>query len=221
MDIPSPFEVEPREVEKHNEDEQKKQRKDAAVVRGQETASNSSEVTSNTEGSGQVQLRRRKVGMARQMPIEGEIESTAEDGSVTTDESHQRAPNARGSNEARIHGNEEINQIRLNETSASLAAALEVVEERIMIEDKYLFFYFLRIMNNIYLFILMQIIYKNKKNIEDSLASYLSQKFLFSSHVFSFMCCSSVKESKSTVNILDDIGSMFDDLADQLDAMLD
>lgn len=28
-------------------------------------------------------------------------------------------------------------------------------------------------------------------------------------------------ENKSTVNILDDIGNMFDDLADQLDAMLD
>lgn len=32
---------------------------------------------------------------------------------------------------------------------------------------------------------------------------------------------SSVVENKTTVNILDDIGSMFDDLADQLDAMLD
>lgn len=32
---------------------------------------------------------------------------------------------------------------------------------------------------------------------------------------------SSAAESKSTVSILDDIGSMFDDLADQLDAMLE
>lgn len=32
---------------------------------------------------------------------------------------------------------------------------------------------------------------------------------------------SSAVESKSTVSILDDIGSMFDDLADQLDAMLE
>lgn len=33
--------------------------------------------------------------------------------------------------------------------------------------------------------------------------------------------CSSVGEQKSTGSILDDIGSMFDDLADQLDAMLE
>lgn len=32
---------------------------------------------------------------------------------------------------------------------------------------------------------------------------------------------SSAVESKSTGSILDDIGSMFDDLADQLDAMLE
>ena len=32
---------------------------------------------------------------------------------------------------------------------------------------------------------------------------------------------SSVAEQKTTVSILDDIGSMFDDLADQLDAMLE
>ncbi len=32
---------------------------------------------------------------------------------------------------------------------------------------------------------------------------------------------SSLAENKSTVSILDDIGSMFDDLADQLDAMLE
>lgn len=37
----------------------------------------------------------------------------------------------------------------------------------------------------------------------------------------SLICSSSSMENKSTVNILDDIGSMFDDLADQLEAMLD
>lgn len=147
MDIPSPFEAEPQEVEKHNEeDEQKRQKKEATMVRGQETGS-SSEVTRNTEASGQVLPRRRKVGVARQMPIEGEIESTAEDGSVTAEEIQQRAPNARESDEARIHGDEEMNQIRLNETSASLAAALEVVEERIMTEDKYVFFILLHVIN--------------------------------------------------------------------------
>lgn len=35
------------------------------------------------------------------------------------------------------------------------------------------------------------------------------------------VCFSSVVEQKTTVSILDDIGSMFDDLADQLDAMLE
>lgn len=35
-------------------------------------------------------------------------------------------------------------------------------------------------------------------------------------------CCDvSLPSKKTTVSILDDIGSMFDDLADQLDAMLD
>ncbi|XP_059199325.1 caskin-1-like isoform X2 [Centropristis striata] len=65
---------------------------------------------------------------------------------------------------------EEEVQHRLEETSASLAAAVQAVEHKIKEED---------IQN-------------------DSLSS-----------------------KKSTVSILDDIGSMFDDLADQLDAMLD
>ncbi|XP_062999395.1 caskin-1 [Elgaria multicarinata webbii] len=60
---------------------------------------------------------------------------------------------------------------KLEETSASLAAALQAVEEKIKQEDR---------------------------QVADSAA-----------------------ESKSTVSILDDIGSMFDDLADQLDAMLE
>lgn len=141
MDIPSPFEAEPRELDKHNkDDEQKRERKEAAVLRKQETGT-SNEVTRVAEGSGQVLMRRRKVGVARQMPIEGEIESTAEDGAVTAVDIRQGAPNARGSDEARLHGGEEINQMRLDETSASLAAALEVVEERIMTEDKYFFFF--------------------------------------------------------------------------------
>ncbi|XP_027512471.1 caskin-1 isoform X2 [Corapipo altera] len=64
----------------------------------------------------------------------------------------------------------ELAQQKLEETSASLAAALQAVEEKIKQED--------------------------------------SQ-------------ADSAVESKSTVSILDDIGSMFDDLADQLDAMLE
>ncbi|XP_026993735.2 caskin-1 isoform X2 [Tachysurus fulvidraco] len=156
VDIPCPFEAEPQKVEKHSEDDEwKRQMKEVAVVKGQEMAS--TEVTRVTEGSGQVPMRRRKAGVARQMQIEGEIESTTEDSGVTAEEIPQGA----------LHSEEERNQLRLDETSASLAAALEVVEERIMTEDN------------------------------------------------------STMENKSTVNILDDIGSMFDDLADQLDAMLD
>ncbi|KAJ8413530.1 hypothetical protein AAFF_G00080370 [Aldrovandia affinis] len=69
-----------------------------------------------------------------------------------------------------ITGPVEAAQQKLEETSASLAAALQAVEEKIKQED--------------------------------------GQK-------------ESVAEDKSTVSILDDIGSMFDDLADQLDAMLE
>ncbi|XP_075686655.1 caskin-1 isoform X2 [Rhinoderma darwinii] len=68
-------------------------------------------------------------------------------------------------------GGSEAAQQKLEETSASLAAALQAVEEKIKQED--------------------------------------AQKD------------SSSVEEKSTVSILDDIGSMFDDLADQLDAMLE
>ncbi|XP_073504471.1 caskin-1 isoform X9 [Phyllobates terribilis] len=68
-------------------------------------------------------------------------------------------------------GGSEAAQQKLEETSASLAAALQAVEEKIKLED--------------------------------------TQKD------------SSSREEKSTVSILDDIGSMFDDLADQLDAMLE
>ncbi|XP_029110036.1 LOW QUALITY PROTEIN: caskin-1-like [Scleropages formosus] len=68
-------------------------------------------------------------------------------------------------------GGVEAVQQRLEETSASLAAALQAVEEKIRKED----------------------------GLKDNAAS----------------------EEKSTVSILDDIGSMFDDLADQLDAMLE
>ncbi|KAI5616084.1 caskin-1 isoform X1 [Silurus asotus] len=162
MDIPSPFEAEPREVEKYN-DEDEQQGQTEAVVKRQEMENNI-EVTRPTEGSGQMIIRRRKVGVARQMPIEAESESTAGDECVIVERIRQGAPNATGTDEAR---DESINQRWLDETSASLAAAFEVVEETIMTEDK------------------------------------------------------SAKENKSTVNILDDIGSMFDDLADQLDAMLD
>ncbi|XP_036965770.1 caskin-1-like isoform X1 [Acanthopagrus latus] len=70
---------------------------------------------------------------------------------------------------AEVEQKEEV-QHRLEETSASLAAAVQAVEHKIREEDTQ----------------------------NDSLSS-----------------------KKATVSILDDIGSMFDDLADQLDAMLD
>uniref|UniRef100_A0A670JEY0 CASK interacting protein 1 n=1 Tax=Podarcis muralis TaxID=64176 RepID=A0A670JEY0_PODMU len=69
-----------------------------------------------------------------------------------------------------IVSTESVHQ-KLEETSASLAAALQAVEEKIKQEDG--------------------------------------------------QAADSTAESKSTVSILDDIGSMFDDLADQLDAMLE
>ncbi|GLD52237.1 caskin-1-like protein [Lates japonicus] len=74
--------------------------------------------------------------------------------------------------ESQAEGGEQEEEVqhRLEETSASLAAALQAVEHKIKEEDAQ----------------------------NDSLSS-----------------------KKTTVSILDDIGSMFDDLADQLDAMLD
>ncbi|XP_068178222.1 caskin-1 isoform X2 [Antennarius striatus] len=74
-----------------------------------------------------------------------------------------------GETEAQVEEEEQV-QHRLEETSASLAAAVQAVEHKI--------------------------------NKEDAQNDSLSTK-------------------KTTVSILDDIGSMFDDLADQLDAMLD
>ncbi|TTE66786.1 Caskin-2 [Bagarius yarrelli] len=166
VDIPSPFDTESQDVEKHKDDERKRQKKEVAVIKRQEMET-SKDVQGRQEGSGHVLIRGRKVGVARQMPIEGEVESTTECEDVIEEDIQQGVPNVKGSAEARIHGEEKINQLRLDDTSASLAAALEVAEERIVTEDN------------------------------------------------------STIENKSTVNILDDIGSMFDDLADQLDAMLD
>ncbi|KAM9857615.1 uncharacterized protein ACBR49_001227 [Aulostomus maculatus] len=73
---------------------------------------------------------------------------------------------AREEVESNVEQEEEVVQHRLEETSASLAAALQAVEHKIKDED-------------------------------------------------------AQNDKKTTVSILDDIGSMFDDLADQLDAMLD
>ncbi|XP_062865779.1 caskin-1 [Trichomycterus rosablanca] len=156
VDIPSPLETEPCEAENMT---------GGSVIRNQEIEASrvGSDLSRATEGSGEGLIRRRKVGMARQMPIEGDIEGLKHDDGVKSEEVHYTVLEPRGPDRTRIP----VGGVRLDETSASLAAALEVVEEKIKTED------------------------------------------------------SSVMEKKSTVNILDDIGSMFDDLADQLDAMLD
>ncbi|XP_008282621.1 caskin-1-like [Stegastes partitus] len=104
---------------------------------------------------------------------EEEERKRAEDGSVKEPEKKpSRREGSREEGESRVEEAEQEGeaQHRLEETSASLAAALQAVEHTIKEEDTQ----------------------------NDSVSS-----------------------KKATVSILDDIGSMFDDLADQLDAMLD
>ncbi|XP_077061424.1 caskin-1 isoform X4 [Siphateles boraxobius] len=184
VDIPSPLEAELpgvdvqkrlREVEKQREeDESRKQERveEVGIARMERTgliqvdptfqgeqglisgSSAGSHFRETGEGAEPVIMRRRKVGVARQTQVEGE----PQDGVGKTEVESQGLLIAASGNMVKL---------RLEETSASLAAALEVVEEKIKKDD------------------------------------------------------SSIVDNKSTVNILDDIGSMFDDLADQLDAMLD
>ncbi|KAK7166713.1 hypothetical protein R3I93_006468 [Phoxinus phoxinus] len=184
VDIPSPLEVDLpgvdmqkrlREVEKQREeDDSSKQERveEVGIARMERTgliqvdptfqgeqglisgSSAGSHFKETGEGAEPVVMRRRKVGVARQTQVEGE----PQDGGGKTEVESQGLLTA---------GSGNMVQLRLEETSASLAAALEVVEEKIKKDD------------------------------------------------------SSIVDNKSTVNILDDIGSMFDDLADQLDAMLD
>ncbi|XP_058497011.1 caskin-1 isoform X4 [Solea solea] len=103
---------------------------------------------------------------------EEEERKRAEEESPREQEKKPSMEGAREEVECHVEGaeQEEVVQHHLEETSSSLAAALQAVEHKIKEEDA--------------------------KN--DSLSS-----------------------KKTTVSILDDIGSMFDDLADQLDAMLD
>ncbi|XP_051561440.1 caskin-1-like isoform X2 [Myxocyprinus asiaticus] len=183
VDIPGPLEVELpgvevvqkrlREVEKQREEEeirnQDKMDKTGLIqvdpaFEGEQDVisgfSRGSHVTEIGEGVGPMVMRRRKVGVARQTQVEGE----PQDGDGKTElESQGLLKIAETWGSASV----DVAQLRLEETSASLAAALEVVEEKIKKED------------------------------------------------------SSTVDKKSTVSILDDIGSMFDDLADQLEAMLD
>ncbi|XP_076004202.1 caskin-1 isoform X2 [Genypterus blacodes] len=104
--------------------------------------------------------RKRERELKRHMEQEDERRAAEEEKQEKTKEEEEN----------KVEDGEEEAQHKLEETSASLAAALQVVEHKINKEDAQ----------------------------NDSLSS-----------------------KKTTVSILDDIGSMFDDLADQLDAMLD
>uniref|UniRef100_A0A3Q1FTD8 Caskin-1-like n=1 Tax=Acanthochromis polyacanthus TaxID=80966 RepID=A0A3Q1FTD8_9TELE len=112
--------------------------------------------------------RRQEREHKRHKEEEEEERKRAEDGSMKgLEKKPSREEGETGVEEAEQEGG---SQHRLEETSASLAAALQAVEHKIKEEDTQ----------------------------NDSVSS-----------------------KKATVSILDDIGSMFDDLADQLDAMLD
>ncbi|XP_039879637.1 caskin-1-like isoform X1 [Simochromis diagramma] len=112
---------------------------------------------------------RRREREHRRHKEQEEERSRAEDGAL---KELERKSSKSDSVESRAGEGEQEGEVqhRLEETSASLAAALEAVEHQIKEEDTQ----------------------------NDSLSG-----------------------KKATVSILDDIGSMFDDLADQLDAMLD
>ncbi|XP_023126911.2 caskin-1-like isoform X4 [Amphiprion ocellaris] len=126
------------------------------------------EVEEEEERRWEEEERRREREHKRHKEEEEEERKRAEDGSMK--ELEKKPSREEGETEAEEAEQEEGAQHRLEETSASLAAALQAVEHKIKEEDTQ----------------------------NDSVSS-----------------------KKATVSILDDIGSMFDDLADQLDAMLD
>lgn len=160
VDIPGPLEVElagveavqqrQKEVERHRgEEEHKGERKEDRIEGGSQISVSrasgegvgGSDAMSSAEGSGQVVMRRKKMGVARQTQVEGELEGLKQDGSMKAKVVQQGAQEAQEA-ETRVffggHGSEDMTQLRLEETSASLAAALEVVEEKIKKEDKYM-----------------------------------------------------------------------------------
>jgi len=154
VDIPSPLEVEIpgvdmqkklREVEKQREkDEVSKQERveEVGIARMERTGliqvdptfqgeqglisgcSAGSHFKETGEGAEPVVMRRRKVGVARQTQVEGE----PQDGVGKTEVESQGLL---------IAGSGNMVQLKLEETSASLAAALEVVEEKIKKDDRY------------------------------------------------------------------------------------
>ncbi|CAJ0915352.1 unnamed protein product [Ranitomeya imitator] len=100
-------------------------------------------------------------------------------------------------------GGSEAAQQKLEETSASLAAALQAVEEKIKQEDTQKDSLSFQI-----------------SSANSSIATF-TKSCIILEHFLPLNKNTSSLEEKSTVSILDDIGSMFDDLADQLDAMLE
>lgn len=161
VDIPSPLEVELpgldvqkrlRESEKQREDDDmgKQERLDEVgiakmertgliqldpVFQGEQGLISGSSVGSHLieteDGAGPVVMRRRKVGVARQTQVEGE----SQEGDGKTEMEGQgllKIAETGGSSCG------DMMQLRLEETSASLAAALEVVEEKIKKDDRYM-----------------------------------------------------------------------------------
>lgn len=148
VDIPSPLEVELpgvdvqkklREVEKQREEDDGRRQErveEVGIARMERTGLIQVDqmfqglISDTGEGAGPVVMRRRKVGVARQTQVEGE----PQDGEGKTEVESQgllkvaeRGGSALG----------DMVQFRLEETSASLAAALEVVEEKIKKDDRY------------------------------------------------------------------------------------
>ncbi len=220
VDIPSPLEVELpgvdvqnklRAVEKQREEDDGRRQErveEVGIARMERTGliqvdqmfqGEQGLISETGEGAGPVVMRRTKVGVARQTQVEGEPQDR--DGKTEVE--------SQGLLKVAETGGSALGdmvQLRLEETSASLAAALEVVEEKINKDDRY----------------------KHKKNIIFFKSSFFWWRFYLLKYLpfclFRFLFLflfSSIVDNKSTVNILDDIGSMFDDLADQLEAMLD
>lgn len=158
VDIPSPLEVELpgvdmqkrlREVEKQREeDEARKQERveEVGIARLERTgliqidqgeqglisgSSAGSHFRETGEGAEPVVMRRRKVGVARQTQVEGEAQDG--DGKIEVESQGLLIVAETGGSAS---GN--MVQLRLEETSASLAAALEVVEEKIKKDDRYI-----------------------------------------------------------------------------------
>lgn len=137
VDIPSPLEVDLpgveiaqkriKEVEKHEDEVRKLQIDPFEVDQAVNLRSyGESHFMEMGEGAGPVVMKRRKVGVARQT----QVESEPQDGDAEESQGLLKIaePGSCASGDM-VH-------FRLEETSASLAAALEVVEEKIKKDDR-------------------------------------------------------------------------------------